>query len=91
MKITMEFIHAIITVIVAVGIWELLKTNWVKDKIGYLYFICFGLSFGPMLAFLTVTGIVFVCIHQFLAAGFIGGLLLIGLLFRITNGFGVKF
>jgi hypothetical protein len=85
-----KYIIGILSGIVAIMVWEFLKSDWIKDKIGYLYFICFGLSFGPMLVFLTVTGIVFVGIHQFLAAGFIGILLVIGLLFRITNGFGVK-
>ena len=83
----MGSVYIWISAVVAILVWEFSKTAWLKDKLGYLFFIARGLSFVPILIGLATLSILFLMLHQMLAAYIVGGLTLIELIFRITNEF----
>jgi hypothetical protein len=76
-----------ISAVVAIIVWEFLKSEWIKDKLWYFFFFAFTLSYSPILIGCSLLTILFIIFNQVLAASISGGLVLLGLIFKITNGF----
>jgi hypothetical protein len=80
------------TIISSILVWEFLKSEWFKDKIGWIWVVLMVFTSTPWAVVGTAfLGITFLLLHQFIAAGIMGVLIVVSILFIVTNGFGQSF
>ena len=73
------------------AILDIFKSDAFRSPLALLFFASIGLSVLPVIFGLAILALLFFTLHQFIAAGVIVFLDLVGVVARITNGFGVRF
>ena len=88
MKTIMVIVQIFSIILIYELIKKLYKTEAVQQILGGVFFLCILLSTDTAIIPVFLLALFFLLVHQFIAAIFFGVFFLVGLICRLTNGFG---